>query len=45
LKKVKDYDLAEKFNPQERENIVNLVAALDFHISKRNAFDIALSLD
>lgn len=45
FKKVKDYDLVEKFNPQERENIVNLIAAFDFHINKRNALDLAISID
>jgi hypothetical protein len=43
FKKITSYDLAEQFDPQERENIVSLIAKLDYHISERNAFDILMA--
>ncbi|MDA1208734.1 MAG: hypothetical protein O2904_01735 [bacterium] len=43
LKKITTYELTEQFDPQERENIINLVANLDFHIHQRNATDILMS--
>jgi len=45
FKKLQDYDLADSFDPQERENIVNLIAAFDFHINRRNSIDILSSLE
>ncbi|MBT4936457.1 hypothetical protein HON22_00920, partial [Candidatus Peregrinibacteria bacterium] len=44
-KKVKDYDLAESFDPKERENIVNLIASYDQHIHRQNALNILSSLE
>ena len=43
LKKITSYELAEQFDPQERENIVSLIAKLDYHISERNTFDILMA--
>jgi len=43
LKKITSYELAEQFDPQERENIVGLIAELDYHISERNTFDILMA--
>ena len=40
LKKITTYDIAEQYDPQERENIVNLIAELDYHINFRNAYDL-----
>jgi len=42
LKRISEYELAETMDPQERENIVDLIAQFDFHISTRNAFDLFL---
>ena len=41
---MKDYDLAEAYDPQERENIVNLIAAFDSHIRQQNAVNILNTL-
>jgi len=43
LKRITSYEFAEKLDPQERENIVNLIAEFDNHISFRNAADIILA--
>ena len=43
LKKITTYEFAEKMDPEERENIVNLLAELDYHINFRNAFDILMA--
>ena len=43
LKRITSYEFAEKLDPQERENIVNLVAEFDNHIRFRNAADILLA--
>ena len=43
LKKITNYELAEQFDPQERENIVNLIAKLDYHVNERNAWDIMMA--
>jgi len=40
LKRLEDYDLADKYDPQERENIVNLIAAFEQHIRQQNATNI-----
>lgn len=40
LKKISNYEFAEQMSPQDRENIVNLLAEFDYHINLRNAFDI-----
>lgn len=42
FKKIENYEFAEQMDPQERENIVDLIAQFDFHISSRNAVDFAL---
>lgn len=39
FKKIQEYDLAEELIPQERENIISLIAILSSHISQRNAID------
>lgn len=43
FKRITTYQFAESMDPQERENIVQLIAELDFHINLRNAADIFLS--
>lgn len=40
LKRLEDYELADKYDPQERENIVNLIAAFEQHIRQQNATNI-----
>ena len=42
FKKIETYEFAEQMDPQERENIIDLIAQFDFHISSRNAVDFAL---
>ncbi|PIP65494.1 hypothetical protein COU77_04225 [Candidatus Peregrinibacteria bacterium CG10_big_fil_rev_8_21_14_0_10_49_16] len=42
FKKIENYEFAEQMDPQQRENIVDLIAQFDFHISSRNAVDFAL---
>ena len=44
-KKVTNYELAESFDPQERENIVNLIASYDQHISRQNAINLLTSIE
>ncbi len=44
FRKLKDYDLADAYDPQERENIVNLFAAFDNHIRQQNAVNILNTL-
>ncbi len=39
-RRVADYDLADRFDPQERENIVNLIAFLSQHIRHQNATNV-----
>jgi hypothetical protein len=43
LKKITLYEFAEQMDPQQRENIVQLIAELDFHINLRNAADLILT--
>jgi hypothetical protein len=43
-RKLKDYDLAEAYDPQERESIVNLIAGFDNHIRQQNAVNILNTL-
>lgn len=43
FKKISSYKLAEQLDPRDRENIVNLIAEFDYHISMRNALDILAS--
>jgi hypothetical protein len=43
LKRIATYELAEQLDPQERENIVNLIAEFDYHINLRNAADLFIS--
>ncbi len=42
LKKIEQYEFAQEMDPQERENIVDMLAHFDFHISTRNAVDYHL---
>ncbi len=44
LKRLEDYDLADKYDPQDREKIVNTIASLDFHIRYQNATNILTSI-
>jgi len=43
LRKIRDYEIAEKMDPLQRENIVSLIADLDWHVNFRNAADIFMS--
>ena len=43
LKRITLYEFAEQMDPQQRENIVQLIAELDFHINLRNAADLILT--
>lgn len=43
LKKITTYELAEHFDPQQRENIINHLADLDYHINFRNAYDLLVT--
>lgn len=43
LKRITAYEFAEQLDPKDRENIVNLIAKFDSHISFRNALDIVLA--
>ena len=43
LKKITAYELAEQLDPQKRENLINLIAEMDFQISLRNAADLYLT--
>jgi len=40
LKRLEDYDLADKYDPQERENIVNVLATFDQYVRQQNALNI-----
>lgn len=42
-KRISTYEFAEQLDPQQRENIVQIIADLSFHIHLRNATDIFLS--
>ncbi len=43
LKRITAYEFAEQMDPQQRENIVQLIAELDFHVNFRNAVDLVVS--
>lgn len=43
LKRIEHYEFAEKIDPEERENIIHLIAKLDTHINFRNTFDILMA--
>jgi len=43
LKKIQNYEFAEKMDPKERENIINLIAEFDQHINLRNAMNLVLA--
>lgn len=45
FKRIANFELAEKFDPQDRENIVNLIAAFDQHITLQNSRNILSSLE
>jgi hypothetical protein len=40
IKQITTYEFAEQMDPQQRENIIQLIAELDFHINVRNAADV-----
>lgn len=40
LRRLEDYDLADKYDPQERENIINFIALLNHYIREQNANNI-----
>lgn len=40
FKKISSYELAQQLDPRDRDNIVNLIAEFDDHISMRNAIDV-----
>jgi len=42
LKRIENYEFAKEMDPQQRENIVDLIAQFDFHISTRTAVDYHL---
>jgi len=42
LKRIETYEFAQEMDPQERENIIDLIAQFDFHISTRNTVDYHL---
>ncbi|UPA22347.1 hypothetical protein K8942_04840 [Candidatus Peribacteria bacterium] len=43
LKNITRYEFAEQMDPQQRENIIQTIAELDFHVNLRNAVDIVMS--
>lgn len=43
LKRIATYDMAEQMDPQKRENIINMLSELDYHINLRNGMDLILS--
>lgn len=43
LKKITTYELAEQLDPQKRENLINLLAEMDFHISITNGVNLYLA--
>ena len=43
MKKITTYELAEHFDPQQRENLINLLAEFDYHINFRNAYDLIVT--
>ncbi|MCK5460562.1 hypothetical protein KAI58_01090 [Candidatus Gracilibacteria bacterium] len=43
FKRITEYDKIQEFDPQDRENIVNLIANYDRHISFQNAANILLA--
>lgn len=45
FKRITHYELAESFDPKERENIINLIATYDYHISRQNTINLLTSLE
>ncbi len=45
FKKIESYDIANDFNPQERENIVDLIALFDNHIRQTSATNILTAMN
>lgn len=43
LKVISKYDLADKVNPQDRDNIINIISEMDYHINLRNAVDLTVT--
>jgi len=44
LKNITRYEFAEQMDPQQRENIIQTIAELDFHVNLRNAIENVLSI-
>ncbi len=44
LKRIETYEFAEAMDPQERESIIDMIAAFLFHIQTRNANEFGLML-
>lgn len=42
FKRIENYEFAEAMDPQERENIVDMIAAFQFHVSTRNAHELQM---
>lgn len=40
FKRITFYELAEKFDPRDRESIVNLMASYDIHVRRQNAINL-----
>lgn len=45
FKRLEDYDLADKYDLQERENIINFISLLNYYINKQNATLILSTLE
>jgi hypothetical protein len=43
LKRMSEYEFAEKFDPEEREDFVKKIATFEHHIQTRNAFDVLMA--
>lgn len=44
FKRIETYEFAEAMDPQERENIIDIIASFHFHIATRNAHELGLML-
>lgn len=42
LKKIEKYEFAQEMDPQNRENIIDLIAQFNYHINWRNAADVLI---
>lgn len=43
-RRIREYDLAEAYDPQDREQIVHIIAAFDTHVRQQNAMNILNTL-